>query len=272
MKRSLWFLMLGSICVLAAGTVLAADLTLKDPTGDDFGPGGYSYPTDGVYKRGSFDMTSLQVKSNDTKVDFMLSVNSNLEDPWSMGNGFAVQMAFIYIDTTPSAGFTKGLPGQNVMFAEDSAWDKVVILSPQQPGRVKQEVDSKAGDLKAGCVVPNKTRGSGRTISASVDLAALGAASADDIKGWGYQVVLQSNEGFPAETDLLTRKVNEYEGQHRFGGGNDGECDPHVMDVFAGAAKGDKSEIEDQKKMLAFECADDGSSKAMATLTMVKAN
>jgi len=272
MNRSVRLLLIGCICALAAGTVLAADVTLKDPTGDDFGPGGYSYPTDGVYKRGSFDITSLQMKSNDKKVDFMLSVNSNLEDPWSMGNGFAVQMAFIYIDTTPGAGFDKGLAGQNVMFAADSAWDKVVILSPQQPGRVKQEVDSKAGALKDGCVIPNKTRGSGRTISGSVDLAALGAKSADDIKGWSYQVVMQSNEGFPADTDLLTRKVNEYEGQHRFGGGNDGECDPHVMDVFAGAAKGDKSEIDEQKKMLAFECNDDGTSKSMATLTMVKAN
>ena len=272
MKRSLRFLLLGCICALAAGTVLAADVTLKDPTGDDFGPGGYSYPTDAVYTRGSFDMTGLQIKSNDKKVDFMLSVKSNLEDPWSMGNGFAVQMAFVYIDTTPGAGHTKGLPGQNVMFAEDQAWDKVVILSPQQPGRVKQEVDSKAGEMKDGCVIPNKTRGSSRTISASVDLAALGAASADDVKNWGYQVVMQSNEGFPTEGDLLTRKVNEYEGQHRFGGGNDGECDPHVIDVFAGMAKGDKSEIDEQKKMLTFECADDGTSKAMATLTMVKAN
>src|SRR5512145_2637476 len=104
MNRTLRFLMIGCICALAAGTVLAADVTLKDPTGDDFGPGGYSYPTDAVYKRGSFDMTGLQIKSNDKKVDFMLSVASNLEDPWSMGNGFAVQMAFIYIDTTPGAG------------------------------------------------------------------------------------------------------------------------------------------------------------------------
>ena len=50
---------------------------------------------------------------------------------------------------------------------------------------------------------------------------------------------MQSNEGFPARTDLLTRKVNEYEGQHRFGGGTDTDCDPHVMDLLAGDAVGD---------------------------------
>ena len=43
---------------------------------------------------------------------------------------------------------------------------------------------------------------------------------------------MQSNEGFPDGKDLLTRKVNEYEGQHRFGGGTDTDCDPHVIDIL----------------------------------------
>ena len=83
---------------------------------------------------------------------------------------------------------------------------------------------------------------------------------AGDPNTWGYQVIMQSNEGFPPETDLLTRKVNEYEGQHRFGGGNDGDCDPHVMDILG----------EDQKEQLAYECNPDGTSKKMATLHMVR--
>ncbi len=70
---------------------------------------------------------------------------------------------------------------------------------------------------------------------------------------------MQSNEGFPADTDLLTRKVNEYEGQHRFGGGTDYDCDPHVMDIL-----GDHG-------MLAYECEADGTPVKMATLSMVKA-
>ena len=88
--------------------------------------------------------------------------------------------------------------------------------------------------------------------------------------GWGYQVLMQSNEGFPDKTDLLTRKVNEYEGQHRFGGGNDGDCDPHVIDLLAGKAVGDKGEIDLQHKMLAYECNPDGTAKKLATLTMVR--
>jgi len=64
--------------------------------------------------------------------------------------------------------------------------------------------------------------------------------------------------------------VNEYEGQHRFGGGNDAECDPHVIDVLAGKGIGDPSEIEGQRKMLSYECGPDGAAKKMATLGMVR--
>jgi carbohydrate-binding DOMON domain-containing protein len=254
--------------VLAGGSAGAQEVSFKDPTGDDNGPGKYTYPTDTVYKTGSFDLTDLKVKESGGKVSFDVSVNSALDDPWGMKVGFAVQMVFIFIDTDgkEGSGNTKGLPGMNVAFTPKDAWDRVVILSPQPPGRVKSEVEIKAGAMKSAVIVPGRTRGSGRTISASVDKKDLGDG---DVTAWGYQVVMQSNEGFPAATDLLTRKVNEYEGQHRFGGGTDGDCDPHVMDVLAGDARGDKSEIDAQHQMLAYECNADGTSKTMATLTMV---
>ncbi|MBZ5637211.1 MAG: hypothetical protein LAO51_00490, partial [Acidobacteriia bacterium] len=180
----------------------------------------------------------------------------------------SVQMVFIFIATggKDAKTFTQGLPGLNIQFAPDSAWDRCVILSPQGSSRVKAEVDTKAAAMKDAIVVPTRVKGSGRTISATVDLKSLGSG---DPATWGYQVVMQSNEGFPASSDLLTRKVNEYEGQHRFGGGNDGDCDPHAVDILAGSGKGDASEADLQHKMLAYECNPDGTSKKMATLTMV---
>ena len=156
---------------------------------------------------------------------------------------------------------------QAVFFAPADAWDKVVILSPQPQQRVVSETETKAGWAKGAVLVPVRTRGAGRTISGTVSLKELGEG---DPAKWGYQVVLQSNEGFPDKADLLTRKVNEFEGQHRFGGGNDGDCDPHAMDVLAGKGTGDKAEIDEQKKMLAYECEADGTAKKAATLTMVR--
>ena len=244
---------------LATGSAFAGTVVFTDPTGDDNGPGNYTYPTDQVYKPGSFDLTKLSVSTSGGNVEFAVDVNSSLDDPWGMGTGFAVQMVFIFIKTGPG-GHTDSPPGVNVQFAQGSEWNKMVILSPQRKARVVSEANSKTGAMAKDIVVPNITRGSGRTIRGSVPEAELGGSG---IETWGYQVVMQSNEGFPAGKDLLTRKVNEYEGQHRFGGGNDGDCDPHVMDVLDGPdAK--------QADMLAYECGPDGKSVKMATLKMIK--
>ena len=260
-------LTLAALLATVAVTAHAQEVVFKDPVGDDNGPGKYLYPTDPVYKPGSFDLTELKVTQKGDKVTFAVSVNSDLEDPWSMPApaNFSVQMVFVFIQNA-KGGETKGVPGLNVAFAPDGAWNRVVILAPQPAGRVKAEVRDKAPGLKELVVVPEETTGKGRTITGTVDKKALGEG---DIVKWGYQVVMQSNEGFPDKNDVLTRKVNEYEGQHRFGGGTDTDCDPHVIDVLAGKAVGDKSEIEEQHKMLAYECNADGTSKKMATLKMI---
>jgi carbohydrate-binding DOMON domain-containing protein len=253
---------------LAAAAAGAQEVVFKDPTGDDDGPGKYVYPTDPVYKKGSFDLTQLKVTQKGDQVTFEITVDSDLEDPWSMPApaSFSVQMAFIHVQTG-KGGVVKGIPGSNVQFGADDAWNKVVVLSPQPAGRVRAEFKQKAADLKDLAVVPAETVGKGRTITGTVAKKDLGDG---DLARWGYQVIMQSNEGFPDKADVLTRKVNEYEGQHRFGGGNDGDCDPHVIDLLAGKAVGDKSEIEAQHRMLAFECNADGTPKKLATLKLVR--
>lgn len=249
---------------------LAQKVTFKDPQADDNGPGTYKYPTDTVYKKGSFDLTEFTAEKKGNKIDFTVALGANLEDPWRMGNGFATQMVFIFIDTDgkEGSGHTEGVPGLNVKFAPANAWDKLVILSPQAPARLKKEVETKAGSLKADIIVPARTKGAGRKITGSVDAASL----TGDPSQWSFQVVMQSNEGFPSGGDLMTRKVNEYEGQHRFGGGHDGECDPHVIDLLAGSGKGEETEKKAQQDMLKYECAEDGTAKSMATLSMVRAS
>jgi len=261
-------LVVGLLGAVLASSLSAATITFKDPTGDDNGPGTYTYPTDAVYTPGSFDITGFEVKPAGNNVTFAVSVNSKLEDPWGMGVGFAVQMIFIFIDTDgkPGSGHTEGLPGLNIQFDPKNAWDKVVILSPQKQARVLSEAKIKAADVIADIVVPGRTSGSGKTIEGTVKLSDLGGG---DPAKWGYQVIMQSNEGFPAKTDLLTRKVNEFEGQHRFGGGNDADCDPHVMDLLAGSAEGKPEEVKLQHEMLSYQCDAAGNAVKRATLTMV---
>lgn len=260
MKNYMTALAISLASVLALGTSAVQAVTIEDPKGDDKGPGNYIYPTDSVYKPGSFDITKVKITKIDDQAEFAVDVNSSLEDPWGMGVGFSVQMVFIFIKNAPD-GHAEGLPGLNVRFAPGHEWNKVVILSPQKKARVVGEAQSKAPKLVSDIVVPNTTRGNNRTIKGSVPLSELGGDG--NVDAWGYQVIMQSNEGFPAAGDLLTRKVNEYEGQHRYGGGNDGDCDPHVMDVLESAdAK--------QAEMLAYTCGPNGESVKSATLKMIR--
>ena len=250
------------------GYAVAETIEFSDPKGDDNGPGTYIYPTDAVYKPGSFDLTKFEVKADGKNVKFSVTVKAQLDDPWGMGVGFATQMIFIFIDTDgkPGSGHTDGLAGLNIQFDPKCAWDKVVILSPQKKARITSEAKTKAAKVIDDIVVPNRTTGAGKKINGKVKLEALGGG---DPSKWGYQVLMQSNEGFPTKTDLLTRRVNEFEGQHRFGGGNDADCDPHVVDILAGDGSGGDGEIKLQHEMLSYECDEDGNAAKKATLTMV---
>lgn len=243
----------GAVAPGATGAAASGEVDLADPSGDDFGPGTYVYPTDAVYKPGSFDLTRFQVVPSGDDVEFRVTLKARIEDPWDSkawgGNGFSTQMAFVFIDTDAKdgSGSTQGLPGLNVRFAPANAWDKVVILSPQGPSRLNSEIEIKAAALKANIIVPKVTRAQGRTLIAVVGRDQLGTLPQGN---WGYQVAIQSNEGFPDKTDLLTRKVNEFEGQHRFGGGSDYDNDPHVIDILAGKGKGGADEVDAQKQIL----------------------
>lgn len=261
------------LVVLTASAAASAQVSLKDPKGDDDGPGTYKYPSDAVYKPGSFDLTSLEVETKGDDVIFRVGVGAKIEDPWNSktwpggGNGFSLQFVQVYIDTDHKAGsgFCDGLPGLNVRFQPASCWEKVVLISPQPRARLESEVGAKAGAMKAGVVIPKSTRVEGKTLVAVVKASELGGTPA---KGWGYQAVMQSNEGYPKGKDLLTRKVNEIAGDHRFGGGSDWECDPHVIDILAGAGRGGNDEVGAQHAALKYNCSADGAG-ALVELPMV---
>lgn len=244
-----------AFCMVASLAFAQAKVSLKDPVGDDDGPGTYTYPTDPVYKPGSFDMTSFEVEEKGGEVIFRVGIRVPVEDPWDSkswgGNGFSLQFIQVYIDTKPDGGFCEGLPGLNIQFKEGQCYEKVVLISPQPKERLHSEVQQKAGKLKEAVVIPKATRARGKVIEAVADAKDLGGPLG---KGTGFQVIMQSNEGYPDAKDLLTRKVNEYAGQHRFGGGSDYDCDPHVIDILVPPAKGGKDEIEAQHKALAYTC------------------
>ena len=118
-----------------------------------------------------------------------------------MGSGFSVQMIFIFIDTDgkEGSGFTEGLPGLNVQFAAGDAWDQAAHpLAAVASPRAERRSRPRRPAMKGAVIVPSRTKGAGRTITGTVGSAAdLGGG---DPSTWGFQVVVQSNEGFPPAT------------------------------------------------------------------------
>lgn len=275
MRYLTWTVVCATVVLFTLSSAATAEVViLNDPKGDDKGPGSYEYPTDSVYRPGSFDITKVSIESAGDDTIIEVEIAAKIEDPWDSsawgGNGFSLQFVQVYLDTNKAtgSGHTETLPGINARFAAESAWEKVVLLSPQGKTRLQSEVNAKAKSLKDDVVIPRKTSVKGRTLRAVVSTADLGGPVT---KGWGYQVLMQSNEGFPDKGDLLTRKVNEYAGPHRFGGGSDWECDPHIIDMLAGAASGSPDEVKAQALALKYTCDKGGDvgKSTLASLPMV---
>jgi carbohydrate-binding DOMON domain-containing protein len=90
---------LATLGAFAAAPAAAQKISLKDPTGDDNGPGKYVYPTDPVYLPGSFDLTGFELKARKDAVDIQVSMAAKLTDPWQTGSGFSLQMVFVFLQT-----------------------------------------------------------------------------------------------------------------------------------------------------------------------------
>lgn len=240
-------------------TAASADtLSFQDPKGDDDGWGTAEYPTGKDYARGSFDLTGLEIKEDGDFVVFEVELAEAVADPWKStewgGNGFSLQFVQIYLDTDGKArsGERKGVPGSGVEFAPDAYWEKVILVSPQPPAKLRGEVGMKAKYLDKKVIVPERTEVRGKKIIARVKKSDVGAPA----KTWGVQALMLSNEGFSDKDEIFARKTNELPGEHRFGGGCDEVGDPQVLDLLAGSAKGDASEKEAQHKMLSgWKCA-----------------
>ena len=70
------------VMLLLAGQAFAKTVVdMKDPKGDDKGPGTYVYPTDPVYKKGSFDLREFKVKTSGDKVIFEVKYPVEITDP-----------------------------------------------------------------------------------------------------------------------------------------------------------------------------------------------
>ena len=113
--------------VLYYGTRLGA---LADPSGDDNGPGSYTYPTNPAYVPGAFDLTGVEVYDAGEDYAFVTTIAGEVTNPWG-GQGISHQRVNIYLGTG-AGGSTPGLPGTNINV--EHGWDSVIVTDGRFDG------------------------------------------------------------------------------------------------------------------------------------------
>lgn len=115
--------------VLSYGTRVGG---LTDPAGDDNGPGGYLYPTDGAFNPGSLDLTDFAVYRDGDKVTLVSQVDAPINNPWG-GNGMSTQRVNIYVHDAadPATTPTPLLPGTNMNAA--GPWSRAIVADGRYP-------------------------------------------------------------------------------------------------------------------------------------------
>lgn len=252
---------------LLAGT----KLEFKDPKGDDKGPGNYVYPTDPIYVAGSFDLLKAEIEDKGDEIDFKITFNAPVTFNW--GDFWDVQQLQVYLDFDHVAGSgrTETIPGTQVLVAETDAWEKVIFIDPHTVPKINGEIELKAAAMKNDIVLPTKIKPIGKSLKATVKKSDLGVAKDADISTWGFGILMLSATGFPGDWCVLMRRVNEYEGQHRFGNGSDGAGDPNVIDIFVDNADGSDDEAAIQYDMLDdWESGMDPTDTSEDKLTIIK--
>ncbi|MFZ5917191.1 MAG: glucodextranase DOMON-like domain-containing protein [Chloroflexota bacterium] len=200
-------------------------LEVADPVGDDTGPGSYTYPTDGVFAGGAFDLTSFSVGYDEENIVFKAVIAGPVDNVWGSPNGLSIQTLDIYIDQDgPANGARLLLPGRNAALAADYGWDYAIWVEGWYPGiyvpgaEGPEQLDAAWSVL----VDPGQNK-----ITVRVPQDTLGS----DPENWAYAVVLLGQEGYPATGVWRVRDVETTAKQWRFGGGPEDINHSRIIDL-----------------------------------------
>ena len=197
-----------------------------DPTGDDYGPRTYTYPTDAVFQSGNFDLTMLQAGYDDDNVIFRIGIEGPVDNPWNSPNGLAVQTIDVYIDVDgPQTGDRLLLPGRNAALTTEAGWDYAIWAEGWTPGVYQP---SPNGPVKVDTDLKIVTNSANHQVTLIVPRSLLPGEPED----WHIAVVLLGQEGFPAAGVWRVRDVNPQNAQWRFGGAPDDTNHTRIIDVF----------------------------------------
>ncbi len=213
---------------------------MMDPVDDDRGPGTYQYPLRGEYVQGVFDLRKFEVVPYEDMVEFRITVQKEIQTSLLSRLGHRLwkdQVIDIYIDTDRKAGSgeLRALPGRDVRFEPSFAWDKAVLVVPENESDMKRTLRDKSEliglgsyDMDQRVLLPASVGVGGMTFVIKVQKGRLGEPSKD----WAYQVLMMAYEEFDRADTLKNKKVRAFATEQEFGGGSDYPGSPNVLDLL----------------------------------------
>jgi alpha-amylase/alpha-mannosidase (GH57 family) len=206
-------------------------LDVVDPTGDDHGPGSYTYPTDTVFTPGVFDITEFTVGVGESDISFTFKFAGEVPNSWNSGNNLSLQTLDVYVDKDPGTGTGSRLllPGRNAALANGNGWDYVVWAEGWTPGIYSPDPSTLEPKAINGADFKIIVDTSKSTVTLRVPRDVFGEG---DPSTWGYLAIVMSQDGYPSPGVWRVRDVQAEAAQWKIGGGADGVTNQtRIMDM-----------------------------------------
>jgi hypothetical protein len=215
---------------------------VSDPKGDDKGGGRYEYPTSFQGRFGFLDITRFRVLDAGRfvafEVEFRRPISRTRRDGSTEAKNYWLQLVDIYIDQDgkPDSGNSWSLPGRNIVFEENSGWEKVVLVTPGYSRTVIEMLRHRSSEpelmhARNDVIIPERVYPQGYRLKVMVPKSRLGG---EPQAHWGYQVLaLGYNPANLAHKQLQNMQVQRFADENNFGGGDNYQGDPNVIDLLA---------------------------------------
>ena len=245
---------------LAEGETLSVDLILDpaavlrewtDASGDDYGPGSYTYPTEPVFVEGAFDILSVTVKDFQDAGQIEFEIEMGDIPPYEVVNWapyyppLSLQKIDIYIDTH-GGGSSQGLENRFANFVATDYWDFAISADGWWVGMFASNGQSIADNYTQNVTgVQMSADTAANLIRIRVDTGALidhlGPADLSEFEYWDFIVLSLGHDGSGFEG---IRWVNPGSASNwNFGGGADGNIDPNIIDMSVSAGLDPATEL-----------------------------
>ena len=214
---------------------LSVVFSMEDAKDDDHGPGSYTYPKDGVFKPGDFDLLSFEIGSDGANLVFTFTVDAPITNGWGSPFGFSVQTFDVYIDQDPGAGTGPRLllPGRNAALGAENGWDIALWIEGWNSQVVVPDADNNPVNLTEATSAMEIFVDSGKNaVIVSVPIEYFGDGNPSD---WGYAVAVLGQEGYPTEGVWRVRDVSLTAESYRFGGAPADNNHTRVIDLLVPA-------------------------------------